>query len=117
VTVQTGAQALLVEEMRNKTDRSTQHEETVEDTHLKVVFGLLGAECAGVAEKVDKADSDTAVNIENEVVLFAGRDGLDSEGIVEQFSGGEVGETVLLDKRDTEIGVVARLDTVTDARN
>jgi hypothetical protein len=117
VTVQTGTQALLVEEMRNKTDRSTQDEKTVEDTHLKVVFGLLGAECAGVAEKVDKADSDAAVNIKNEVVLFASRNGLNSEGVVEQFGGGEIGKTVLLDKRDTEIGVVARLDTVADTRN
>lgn len=112
VTVETGAQSLLVEEMGNETDAATENEKTVEDTHLEVVLGLLGRESTAVAHKINKGNSDGTVNVENEVVLLGGGDGLDGDGVVEQGSLGEVGVHKLLDERDTEIGVVARLDTV-----
>lgn len=41
MSVQTSAQSLLVEEMGNKTNRTTKDEETVEHTHLEVVFRLF----------------------------------------------------------------------------
>lgn len=112
--VQTSAQALLVEEVGNQTDRATEHEQTVEDTHLQVVFSLLGRERAAVADKVDKADSNAAVDVEDEVVLLRCCDALDGEGVVEQLAAGEVLLDILLDKLDTEIGVVAGLDPVAD---
>lgn len=33
MSVQTSAQSLLIQEMRNETNRTTKHEETVQDTH------------------------------------------------------------------------------------
>jgi hypothetical protein len=105
VAVETSAQSLLVEEVGNQTDGATKDEQTVEHTHLKVVLSLLGGEGTAVAE---------TVNVEDEVVLLAGGDGLDGDGVVEKLGGGEVGLAELLDERDTKIGVVARLDTVTD---
>lgn len=117
VTVETSAQSLLVEEMGNETDRTTKDEQTVEDTHLEVVLGLLSSEGTAVADKVDESDSNGTVNVENQVVLLGGGDGLDSQSVVEERSAGEVGLDVLLDERDTEIGVVARLDTVTNTGN
>jgi hypothetical protein len=112
VTVETGAQSLLVEEVGNQTNGATKDEQTVEHTHLEVVLSLLGGEGTAVAEQVDEADGDGTVNVEDKVVLLAGGDGLDGNGVVEELGGGEVGLAELLDERDTEIGVVARLDTV-----
>lgn len=107
VTVQTSAETLLIQEMGNETDTSAEHEQSVEDTHLKVVLGLLRGESTAVAEKVDEADGDTSINVEDQVVLLAGGDGLDGFGIVEHGALGEVLVHVFLDKRDTEIRVVS----------
>ena len=114
VAVETGAQSLLVEEVGNQTDGATKDEQTVEHTHLKVVLSLFGGEGTAVAEKVDEADGDGTVDVEDKVVLLAGGDGLDGNGVVEELGGGEVGLAELFDERDTKIGVVARLDTVAD---
>jgi hypothetical protein len=68
--VETSAQPLLVKEMGNETDASAKNEETIEDTHLQVVLSLLLGEGTTVADKVNEADSDAAVNVENQVVLL-----------------------------------------------
>ena len=79
-----------------------------------VVLALLGGEGTAVAEQVDEADSDTAVNVQDQVVLLGGGDSLDSDGVVEQLGAGEVLLDELLDELDTEIGVVTGLDLVAD---
>jgi len=114
VAVETSAQSLLVKEVGNQTNGATEDEQTVEHAHLKVVLSLLGREGTAVAEKIDEADGDGTIDVENKVVLLAGGDGLDGNGVVEELGGREVGLAELLDEGDTEIGVVARLDTVTD---
>lgn len=114
MAVQAGAQPLLVEEVGNETDGTTEDEEAVEHAHLEVVLGLLGGEGAAVAEQVDEADGDGAVDVEDEVVLLGGGDGLDSDGVVEELGGGEVGLAELLDEGDAQVGVVAGLDAVAD---
>lgn len=91
--------------MRNETDTATEHEETVEDTHTEVVFGLFGAEGTAVAEEVDEADGNAAVDVEDEVVLLGRSHGLDSNGVVEHLAAGEALLDELFDKLDTEIGV------------
>lgn len=101
VAVETCAQALLVEEMSNETDGAAQHEQAVENTHAEVVFGFFGAKGTRVAEQVDEADGDAAVDVEDQVVLLGCRDGLDRDGIVEEFAAGEVLLDVLLDQLDT----------------
>jgi hypothetical protein len=98
--------------MGNETDTSAKDEETVENTHLQVVLSLLGGEGTAVADKVNEADSNAAVNVENQVVLLRCCNRLDGERIVEQLGGWEVLLNVLLDELDTEIGVVARLNPV-----
>jgi len=112
--VETSTQPLLVKEMGNQTDTSAKDEETVEDTHLQVVLSLLLGEGTTVAYKVDEADSDATVNVENQVVLLRCCDRLDSQRVVEQLGAGEVLLDVLLDELDTEIWVVTRLDPVTN---
>ena len=114
VTVETSAKSLLVEEVGNQTDGATKDEQTVEHTHLEVVLSLFRRESTAVAHEVNEADSDGTVDVEDKVVLLAGGDSLDGNGVVEELGGGEVGLAELLDERDTEIRVVARLDTVTD---
>jgi len=117
MSVETSAESLLVEEMGNETNAATKDEKTVEDTHLKVVLGLLGGESATVAEQVDEANGDTSINVQDQVVLLAGGDGLDGLGVVEKGSVWEVLMNVLLDERYTQVRVVARLDTVTNTRD
>jgi hypothetical protein len=117
MSVETSAQSLLVEEVGNQTNRATEHEQTIEHTHLEVVFGLLVAEGTGVAEEIDEADGDTSIDVQDEVVLLRGCDALHGECVVEELGVGEVCLAVLLDERDAKIGVVARLDTVTNTRD
>jgi len=82
VAVEASAQSLLVEEMGNQTNGATEHEQTVEHTHLEVVLGLFLRESATVSEQVDEADGDAAVDVEDQVVLLTRRDGLDGDGVV-----------------------------------
>jgi len=117
MTVETSAQTLLVKEMGNKTNASAEDEETVKNTHLEVILGLLSRESTAVADKINKADSNATIDVENEVVLLGGGDSLNSKGVVEELVAREVVEDVLLDELDTEIGVVSGLDTVTNTRD
>lgn len=114
MAVETSSQTLLIEVMGNKTDAAAENEETVEDTHLEVVLSLLRGESTAVAEKIDEANGDAAVDVQDQVVLLGSGDGLDSESVVEELVAGELGENVLLDQLNTQIGVVSRLDTVTN---
>lgn len=107
MTVETSAQTLLIEVMGNKTNASAEHEETVEDTHLEVVLSLLGGESAAVADEVDEAHGDAAIDVEDQVVLLGGGDGLDSESIVEELVVGELGKDVLLNELDSQVRVVS----------
>lgn len=112
--VKTGPQPLLVKEMGNQTDTSAKDEETVEHTHLQIVLSLLGGESTTVADEVDKADGNAAINVKDKVILLGSCHGLDRESVVEQLGAWKVLLDVLFDKLDTEIGVVTGLDPVTD---
>jgi hypothetical protein len=112
--VEASPQPLLVEEMGNETDASAEHEQTVEDTHLEVVLGLLARKGTAVAEEINEADGDAAVDVEDQIVLLGRGHRLDSKSIVEQFGAGEVLLDILFDELNTEIGVVSRLDPVTN---
>ena len=103
--------------MGNQTDAPAEDEEAVEDAHLHVLFSFLRAEGAAVAHEVNEADCHCAVNVEDKVVLLGGCDGLDGDGVVKHFAAGEVLLDEFFDEFDTEIGVVAGLDFVTDTRN
>ena len=87
------------------------------ETHLDVLVRLLGRERPAVAEQVDEADRDAAVDVQDELVLLRRRHLLDCERIVEQTVRGEVLADVLLDELDTKIRVVDALDLVADTRD
>ena len=112
--IQAGAKTLLIKVMSNQTDASAQHEETVQNTHVEIIFGLFSAECAAVAHQVDEADSDTAVDVENQVVLLASGDSLNSDGVIQHLAAWEALLDEFLDELDTEIGVVAGFNLVAD---
>jgi hypothetical protein len=112
--VQTSPEPLLVEIMGNQTDGTTKHEQTIEDTHLHIVLGLLLREGAAVAHQVNEADSNAAIDVENKIVLLGGGDSLDSKSVIEELAAGEGLLNEVLHKLDTEIRVVSRLDSVTD---
>lgn len=110
--VQSSAQSLLIQVMRNQTDRSSENEETVENTVVEVILGFLRVEGAAVAEKVDKADGDAAVNIQDQAVFLGGCDGFDSERVIEEFGAREMFLAELFDESDTQIRVVSGLDAM-----
>ena len=83
--------------------------------YLDVLIGLVGGEGAAVAEQVDEADGDAAVNVEDQVVLLRGCHRLDSERVVEQAVAREVLAHILLHKLHTQIRVVDALDLVPNA--
>lgn len=114
MTVQASAQSLLIEVVGNETDASAEHEQTVQDTHREVVLSLLSGERTTVAHQVNKADGNATIDVEDQVVLLRGGDTLDSQSVVEQLVVGELIQDVLLDQLDTQVRVVARLDSVTD---
>jgi hypothetical protein len=68
--VKTSTEPLLVEEMGNQTDTSAENEETVKHSHLKVVLSLLVRESTTVADKINEADGNATVNVEDQVVLL-----------------------------------------------
>jgi hypothetical protein len=112
MSVQASAKSLLVEVMGNQTNASAQNEQTVQNTHLQVIFSLLCAECSAVAHQVDEADSHGTINVQDQVVLLGCGDGLNSKSIIEHLAAGETLLDELLDKLNSEIGVVSRLDLV-----
>lgn len=100
MSVQAGAQPLLIEVMGDETDGAAEDEESVEDTHLEVILCLLGAEGAAVAHQIDEADGDGAVDVEDQVILLGGGDALNGERVVEHLAAGEALLDELLDELD-----------------
>ena len=86
MTVQSSPEPFLVQEVGDQPDTSPEHEQTVQDAHGQVIFGLFGTESAAIAHEVDKADSYASVDVENEIVLLRSCHGLDGDGIVEHFA-------------------------------
>ena len=82
--------------------------------YLDVLVSLIGRERATVAEKVDEADGDASIDVEDERVLLRRRDLFNRERVVEQAVAREVLAHVLLDKLDTQVRVVHALDLVAD---
>jgi len=117
MSVETGAQSLLIEVMGNQTDAASEDEEAVEHAHAEVVLRLFRGEGAAVAEQVDEADGHATVDVKDQVVLLGGGDRLHSDGVIEQFVGGEVLGDEFLDELDAEIRVGSRFDTVTNTRD
>jgi hypothetical protein len=105
--VQTSAESLLIEEVGNETDRTTEHEETVQDTHLEVVLGFLVREGPGIAEEIDETDGHASIDVEDEVILLGRGDGFHGDGVIEQLGGREVLLAVFLDEGDAQIGIVS----------
>ena len=114
VAVQRRAETLLVEMVADEADAAPEHEETVKRSNADVLLCLVSAKGAAVSQEIHEADSDTAIDVENEGILLGGGDLLDSKGIVEQRVAGEILANVVLDELDAQIGVVDALDLVPD---
>lgn len=114
VTVQTGAQSLLVEVVRDQPDAAAEHEQSVQDTVAHVVLDFLARERAAVAHQIDETDRYTSVNVQDQVVLLRRRHCFHGDRVVQQLGVGEVLLGVLLDQLNTKVRIVARLDAVAD---
>ena len=90
MSVQASAQPLLVKVVGNQTDAPTENKETVKNAHGEIVLSFFRGEGAAVTEEVDEADSDTAVHVEDEIVLLGGGNGLDGDGVIEKFVGAKI---------------------------
>lgn len=105
MTVQSRAQPLLIQEMSNKPDATTENKQAVQHTHVEIVFGFLAREGATVAQEVDKTDGDAAVNIEDQIVFLGRGDSLYGNGVVEQAVGGKVLLNEFFDQLNPKIWV------------
>lgn len=112
MTVKTSTQTLLIEVMCDKTDGATKNEETVQNTHLHVIFRLLSRERTAVAHQVDEADSNGTINVENQVILLGSGNRLDGKSVIQHLARWETLLDKLLDELDAEVWVVAGLDLV-----
>ena len=117
VTVQRRTQPLLVKVVSDEADTASENEQTIERTDLDVLVCLFRRECTRIAEQVNEAHRDTAVDIQDERVLLRGGDLLDGKRVVEQRVRREVLADVLRDELDAEIGVVGALDLVAVTRD
>ena len=93
--------SLLIQEMGNQTNRTTQDEETVEDTNRQVLFSFLSGERATFSEQVNKADSNTPIHVQDQVVLLGSCDSLNGNGVVKKLVRREVLDDKVLDEFDT----------------
>ena len=117
MSIQASAETFLIQVMGNETDASAQHEETVQHTHVEVIFGFFGAEGTAVAHEVHEADSYTTVDVQDQVVFLAGGDGLDGDSVIKHLAAGEALLDEFFDELDTEIRVVAGFNLMTDTGN
>ena len=114
MAVQRRAETLLVEMVADEADAAPEDEEAVESSNADVLVCLVSAKGAAVTQEIDEADSNAAIDVENEGILLGGGDLLDGKSIVEQRAAGEILANVVLDELDTQIGVVDALDLVSD---
>ena len=70
MTVKAGPQSLLIQEMGNQTDTTSQNEETVQDTKSKVFISFFWGKGTAVSEQVNKADSNATIDVENQIILL-----------------------------------------------
>lgn len=115
--IQAGPETLLIQIMRNQANASTKNEQPIEHTHAHIVFGLLRAKGTTVAHEVNEANSDSAVNVKNEIVLLTGSDGFDGDRVIEHFAAWKALLDEFFDKLNTKIGVVTGFHFVTNSRN
>jgi hypothetical protein len=64
------SESLLVEMVTNETDAAAKDEETVQRANLDVFICLFPSECSTVTKKVNKADRDATVDVENELDII-----------------------------------------------
>ena len=67
VAVQRCAEALLVKVVANEADAASEDEQTVERADLDVLVCFVRCECTAVAQKINEADSNTTIDIQNEL--------------------------------------------------
>lgn len=85
--------------------------------YLKVVLGFFGSESTTVPQQINEANSNTTIDVEDEVVLLRGGDTLNREGVIKELVGWEALLNEFLDEFNTQVRVVSGLDLVTYARD
>ncbi len=115
--IQASPQSLLIQIMRNQSNTPTQHEQPVQHAHIQVIFSFLRAESATVTHEIDEADSDAAVDVEDQVVFFGGGDGFNGDGVLEHFAAGKAFLHEFFDEFDAQVGVIAGFYFVADSRD
>lgn len=85
--------------------------------YLKVVLGFFGSESTTVPQQINEANSNTTIDVEDEVVLLRGGDTLNRKGVIKELVGWEALLNEFLDEFNTQVRVVSGLDLVTYARD
>jgi hypothetical protein len=67
MTVQRCTESLLVKMVSDKPDAAAEHEQAVQRADLDVFIGLFRCKSTAVTQEINKADSNAAVDVENEL--------------------------------------------------
>ena len=67
MTVQRCTQTLLIEVVTNETDAATKNEETIQSADFDVFVSFLWCEGTTVSQKVDEADGNTTIDVQNKL--------------------------------------------------
>src|SRR5271170_7371965 len=92
---------LLIQMMANQSNTSTQDKQSIQSSHLEILFRLLSRKSTAIPQQIHKTDSNTSIDIQNEIVLLAGSNSFDGKSVIEEFSRWEGIVNVLLDQFDT----------------
>lgn len=117
VPVQTLLQPLLVQVVTNETNASSEDKHPVERSGLDVRLGLVFGEAATVSKKIDKADRDAAVHVQDQVRFLTCGDTLRLKSIVQHSCLGEVVLGKLLHQGHALVRVVDGLNPVANAHD
>jgi len=117
VTVQRLFETVLVDIVTNEANGTTKHEQTVKNTHIKVLRDLILRESTAIAHKIDEHASDGTINVENQCALLLGGYTLHSTSEVQNRSMLEVGSSKLLQLSNTSIRILEALDLVANTRD
>lgn len=99
--IQAGSQTLLVKVMRDQSNASSQDEQTIQDTHIEVVLGFLGAEGSAVTHQVHEANGNTSVNVKDKIVFLGCGHSFNGDGVVKHLAAWESLVDKLFDELDT----------------
>merc|ERR1719234_504324 len=115
VPVQPLLEPLLIEEVADEPDATSEHKHSIQRAGLDVRLCLILGEEPTLSQQINKANSNAAVHVEDEIWLLLSGDLFHLLGIVKQRGAGEVLLGKLCHQGHSLVRVVQALDAMPNA--